>query len=370
MKDANLPYLLLRLSKGERLSATETENVFADIMSGKVDPVHLAAILTAMSVRGESAEELRGAVSAVRRHMLRLPDVPEGAIDVCGTGGDGHGTLNVSTATAFILAGLGVPVAKHGNRALSSKAGATDTLLALGIPPCDDLTIQATRLREDCLAFLSAPVHHPAMRHAGEVRRSLGFRTLFNLIGPLCNPAQVRHQMIGIFDARWLLPVIETLGLLGAQRVWAVHGETDRGGTDEITLSGPTQIAAWENGEIQSHSLSPDITGLPSYPISAIVGGDAAHNAQALRALLDGEKGAYRDTVLLNAAVALHVAGKSDILVNGRIAPNLLRQNINEAARAIDTGLAGAALEKARRPLTGTSAAEKTNSLTQQSGQP
>lgn len=345
---ADFTSLLHKAAQGRQLDSHEAETAFHAIMAGEVDPVQLAAFLTALKLRGETFAELTGAVQAVRHHMTVLPDVPAGAIDVCGTGGDGLKTLNVSTAVAFVLAGLGVPVAKHGNRALSSATGATDVLEVLGIPPTDDLELQGRRLREDGLVFLAAPQHHPAMRHAAPVRKALGFRTLFNLLGPLCNPAQVRHQLIGVFDGNWCEPVARALGALGSLSVWVVHGSTEEGGSDELTLAGPSQVSAWQDDALFSFGIEPDMAGLAAAPISAIRGRDAQTNAAALLALLDGAGGAYRDTVLLNAAAALHVAGRGDIVKAGAIDVPAFRRNVGMAADSIDRGLARAALEAAR----------------------
>ncbi|MEJ5142886.1 anthranilate phosphoribosyltransferase [Gluconobacter albidus] len=345
---ADFTELLHKAASGQVLSRQEAESAFHAIMAGTVDPVHLSAFLTALKLRGETFAELTGAVKAVRHHMTLLPDVPAGAIDVCGTGGDGLKTLNVSTAVAFVLAGLGVPVAKHGNRALSSTTGATDVLEVLGIPPTADLALQGRRLREDNLVFLAAPQHHPAMRHAAPVRKTLGFRTLFNLLGPLCNPAQVRHQLIGVFDGRWCEPVARALGALGSLSVWVVHGSTSEGGSDELTLAGPSQVSAWEKDALFSFEIEPDMAGLKAAPISDIRGGDARTNASALVSLLEGAGDAYRDTVLLNAAAALHVAGRGDIVKGGTIDVPAFRRNVGLAAESIDRGLARAALERAR----------------------
>lgn len=348
MSADGVAYLLPRAVAGDVFNSTETEAAFDTIMAGQVDPIQLSAFLTALKMRGETTGELEGAVRAVRRHMTILPDVPDHTIDVCGTGGDGLRTLNVSTAVAFVLAGLGIPVAKHGNRALSSKTGATDVLEALGIPPSGDREVNARQLKEDGLVFLAAPQYHPAMRHAASVRKALGFRTLFNLLGPLCNPAQVRRQMIGVFDERWCRPVVETLAALGAECVWSAHGRTDEGGTDELTVAGVSHLCAWENATVTEVKLDPGMAGLPSAPISAIRGGDAHENATALLELLDGASGPYRDTVLLNAAVALHVAGRGKILANGAIDIQALRHNVETAELSLDQGLARAALERAR----------------------
>jgi anthranilate phosphoribosyltransferase/anthranilate synthase/phosphoribosyltransferase len=232
-------------------------------------------------------------------------------MDVCGTGGDGLGTLNVSTAAAFVVAACGVPVAKHGNRAISSRAGGADVLAALGV---DIAAAQASAALERVgLTFLFAPNHHPALRHAAAARAELGFRTLFNLVGPACNPAGVRHQLVGVFAPRWLEPMAETLGALGAERVWVVHGA----GLDELTLAGETQVAEWRNGSVRRFSVSPAAAGLGEAPVAAILGGDAAHNAAALLALLQGAGGAYHDTVVLNAAAALVVGGRAADLAEG-----------------------------------------------------
>ncbi len=299
-----------RLAAGETLTATESEAVFAHIMDGHATPAQIAALLTAMRLRGETPDELLGAVRAARARMACIA-APPGAIDVCGTGGDGLGTLNVSTAAAFVVAACGVPVAKHGNRALSSRAGGADVLAALGvdIPP----GLAAETLARAGLTFLFAPNHHPALRHAAGPRAELGFRTLFNLVGPLANPACVRHQLVGVFAPAWVEPVARTLGLLGTERAWVVHGQ----GLDELTLAGETQVCAWRGGAITRFIVTPEQAGLARAPVSAIIGGDAQHNAARLLALLEGETGAYHDTVVLNAAAALVVAGRADTLAEG-----------------------------------------------------
>ncbi|QDH17827.1 anthranilate phosphoribosyltransferase [Swingsia samuiensis] len=340
--------LFHKVSRGEKLSLKEAEFSFSYIMEGRVEEPLLAAFLTALKVRGESTDELTGAVKAVRRYMTTLPYVPDGTIDVCGTGGDGLKTLNISTAVAFVLAGLGVQVAKHGNRALSSQSGATDVLEELGIPPSDDLALQSQRLSEYNLTFLAAPYHHPAMRYAAPVRKSLGIRTLFNLVGPLCNPAQVKHQLIGVYDAAWSEPVVRTLAALGSKKVWAVNSVTEEGGSDELTLAGQADVAAYENETFFHVSFDPELSGLPYAPVSAIRGGDAKENAMALLELLKGKSGPYRDVVLLNAAAALHVADLGNIIVDGRIDPKAFRNNVALAARSIDNGYALKALQNLR----------------------
>jgi anthranilate phosphoribosyltransferase len=279
-------------------------------MDGTATPAQIGALLTAMRLRGETPAELLGAVRAARARMDCVA-APPGAIDVCGTGGDGLGTLNVSTAVAFVVAACGVPVAKHGNRALSSRAGGADVLAALGvdIPAAD----AAETLARHGLTFLFAPNHHPALRHAAGPRAELGFRTLFNLVGPLANPAGVRHQLVGVFAPSWLAPVAGTLGALGAERVWVVHGQ----GLDELTLAGETQVCAWQDGAVTPFTVTPEQAGLARAPISAVIGGDAQHNAARLLALLEGETGAYHDMVVLNAAAALVVAGRAATLLQG-----------------------------------------------------
>ncbi|MXV44250.1 anthranilate phosphoribosyltransferase [Saccharibacter sp. 17.LH.SD] len=343
------PVFLRMVAEGKVLSSKDAESAFEAIMGGDVSEVQLAAFLTALHVRGETPEELLGAVRAVRRHMLKLSHVPPHAIDVCGTGGDGLKTLNVSTATAFVLAGLGVDVAKHGGRALSSRTGATDVLEALGIPADGNIEKQEERLLTQHLAFLAAPLHHPAMKVAGSVRKALGFRTLFNLLGPLCNPAGVRRQLVGVFSSQWCAPVARVLGELGGVSCWAVQGETDEGPIDELTLAGPTKITAWEKGKLLQLDITPEMAGLPSMPVSELRGGDAVENAQCMKALFEGEKGCYRDTVLLNAAVALHVAGRGSILTEGRVSSQALKENLAMAMHSLESGLALGALTQAQR---------------------
>lgn len=347
--------VLAAVATGRPFSVDEARNAFGLIMDGAASEAQIAAFLMGLRVRGERQEELLGAVLAVRSRMLAIEEPPPGTIDVCGTGGDGHGTLNVSTAVAFVVSALGVPVAKHGNRALSSLSGASDVLGALGVPLESDCATLGAELRERRLIFMAAPSHHPAMRHAAGARRALGVRTLFNLVGPLANPARVTRQLVGVPEAVWLEPVVTTLRDLGSERVWAVCGEvTGAGpgvpsrGVDEVTLSGPTEIAALENGEIIRTILTPDMAGLPSAPISAIAGGGPVENAEALLALLKGAHGPYRDTVLLNAACALHVAGRGVALQAGRIVPEALRELVALAAHVIDNGAALSRLQAAR----------------------
>lgn len=352
---------LARIATGATLDEAEAEAAFALVMDGEATQAQIAALAMGMRVRGEAVSELIGAARAMRARMTRVPPV-DGAVDVCGTGGDGHATLNVSTAVAVVLAALGVPVAKHGNRAVSSRAGASDTLEALGLPPEGDPAVLHDRLARFNLAFLAAPLHHPAMRHAGPVRAELGIRTLFNLLGPLCNPAGVARQMVGVFDRAWLEPIARTLASLGTTHAWVVHGDSglgaDRsGGLDELGLAGENHVVALENGRIARFSFAADALGLALRPVSAIAGGTPVENAAALERLLNGETGAYRDVVLLNAAAALQVSERADALQTARtgcISPHAariesLRDGVAVASRVLDDGAALAVLEALRR---------------------
>ncbi|MBO0710229.1 MAG: anthranilate phosphoribosyltransferase [Acetobacteraceae bacterium] len=330
----NLKPILARLASGETLSEADAEHAFGIIMTGEATPAQIAALLMAMRLRGETVAELTGAVRAMRARMSAI-DAPAGAVDVCGTGGDGAGTLNISTAVTFVLAGCGVPVAKHGNRALSSRTGGADVLAALGVNEDAPLERLPHILRAANCVFLFAPRHHAALRHAAGPRAELGTRTIFNLLGPLANPARVRRQLIGVFNPAWARPMAETLAQLGSDSVWIVHGQ----GLDELSVAGENAVVALTDGVIRCFTVAPEDVGLPRVPIDAIKGGDAALNAAALTALLQGATGPYRDTVLLNAAAALVVAQRADEL----------RAGIDLAARALDSGAAFAALEALRR---------------------
>lgn len=331
---ADLKPVLARLARGETLSEAESEAAFGLIMAGEATPAQIAGLLMAIRVRGETVAELRGAARAMRARMRRVP-APAEAVDVCGTGGDGAGTLNVSTAVTLVLAGIGVPVAKHGNRALSSKSGGADVLAALGVNVDVAPARQPAILRDAGCMFLFAPNYHAALRHAAGPRVELGTRTIFNLLGPMANPASVRRQLIGVFDPAWTRPMADALGGLGAERVWVVHG----GGLDELTLAGENRVAALEDGTLREFTLTAADAGLAPAPIEAIRGGDATANAAALEALLMGMGGAYRDTVLLNCAAALIVAGRETALPAG----------VARAAAAIDDGRAMATLLRLRR---------------------
>ncbi len=330
----SLKPLLGRLADGQTLSEDEAEAGFGIIMEGAATPAQIAAMLMAMRLRGETVAEMTGAVRAMIARMIAV-EAPPGAVDIVGTGGDAAGTLNISTAAAMVVAGTGVPVAKHGNRALSSKSGASDALAALGINLDVPIPELPRVLREAGMVFLAAPRHHAALRHAAGPRVELGTRTIFNLLGPLTNPARVKRQMTGAFAAQWLRPMAETLSRTGSERAWLVHGQ----GLDELTVAGLSQVVELRGGSIREFAVTPGDAGLPEASADSLRGGDPAHNAAALEALLRGERGPYRDCVVLNAAAALVVAGDGDDL----------RGAAGRAARAIDEGAALAVLERLRR---------------------
>ena len=333
----NLKPLLARLAAGETLSEADAQGAFDVIMSGEATPAQIGGLLMAMRVRGETVAEITGAVRAMRARMTAV-EAPSGAMDVCGTGGDGAGTLNVSSAVTFVIAGAGVMVAKHGNRALSSRTGGADVLTALGVNVDAPMERLSDILTTAGCVFLFAPRHHPSMRHAAGPRVELGTRTIFNLLGPLANPARVKRQLTGVFSPEWTLPMAETLAALGTTSAWLVHGQ----GLDELTLAGENHVTALKDGAIRSFTVSPADAGLPTAPIEAIKGGDSAFNAAALQSLLQGAPGAYRDTVLLNAAAALIVADRAADL----------REGVSLATRSIDSGAAFGALETLRRETT------------------
>lgn len=320
---------LQTIASGKSLSRSEAENAFNIIMSGEATPSQIGAFLMGLRVRGETIDEIAGAVSTMRAKMLRVV-APENAIDIVGTGGDASGSYNVSTASAFVVAGCGLPVAKHGNRALSSRSGAADTLAALGVNL--ELTPDGISrcIDEAGIGFMFAPAHHAAMKHVGPTRVELGTRTIFNLLGPLSNPAGVKRQLLGVFAPEWTEPLAHVLNDLGTEAAWVVHGD----GLDELTLTGETKVTALKDGVVKTFSVTPEDAGLERCDAALLKGGDAAHNADALRALLDGEAGAYRDITILNSAAALIVAGKVSDLKAGAAM----------AAASIDSGKAKAAL--------------------------
>ncbi|MCR4268830.1 anthranilate phosphoribosyltransferase [Nitratireductor sp. ZSWI3] len=322
---------LAKVASGASLSFDEAHEAFGVVMSGDATPSQIGGFLMALRVRGETVEEICGAVATMREKMLPVA-APEDAVDIVGTGGDASGSYNVSTCAAFIVAGAGVPVAKHGNRALSSRSGAADTLAALGINiELGPQQISAC-IAEAGVGFMFAPAHHSAMRHVGPSRVELGTRTIFNLLGPLSNPAGVRRQLVGVFSPEWVEPLAKVLQELGAECVWVVHGA----GLDEMTTAGTTQVAALEEGQIRHFEITPEDVGLKRVSMAELKGGDAAHNAAALRAVLKGEKNAYRDIAILNAGAALVVAGRAKTLKDG----------IKLAAESVDRGQAERALER------------------------
>lgn len=321
--------LLAKLVDGRILSADEAHAFFAACLRGEPTPAQVAAAVTALRIRGETVEEIAAFATAMRE-AARTLDHPYDAIDTCGTGGDGQHTFNISTAAALVLAGAGLKVAKHGNRAMSSKSGSSDVLSVLGVNLQASPAQQRRSLDEAGIAFLFAPAYHGAMRHVGPVRAEIGFRTVFNLLGPLSNPAGANRQVMGVYDPRLLEPLAEVLGRLGATRAWTVHGQ----GLDELTTTGETEVAEWKDGAVRRFTVTPEDAGLPRASIDALRGGDAEENAVALRDLLDGARGAYRDIVLLNAAAALVVADRAVDLAEGAAL----------AAAVIDDGRAAKAL--------------------------
>jgi len=324
--------VIARIANGESLSEAQAEQAFEAIMSGDATPAQIGGLLMGLRVKGETVEEITAA-ARVMRAKVALIEAPEGAIDTCGTGGDASGTYNISTAAAFVAAGCGVPVAKHGNRAMSSKSGSADVLTSLGIKIDADFPLVKRCLWENHIGFLMAPRHHNAMRHVAGARVELGTRTIFNLLGPLANPAGAKRQVMGVFSRHWVRPLAEVLGRLGAEHAWVVHGSD---GLDELTTTGPSHVAEWVRGEVREFDVSPADVGLPQARPEDLKGGDGATNAAALRAVLEGKTGPYRDIVLLNAAAALVVAGA---------VPDL-KAGVERAARAIGDGSAEAILTR------------------------
>ena len=322
---------LAKVANGESLDTQEARDAFSIIMSGEATLAQIGGFLMALRVRGETVQEIVGAVGVMREKMLRV-DVPANAVDIVGTGGDGMKTYNISTLASLIVAGAGVPVAKHGNRALSSKAGTADALSALGVKL--DIGPQAISacIREAGIGFMFAQLHHSAMRHVGPARVELGTRTIFNILGPLANPGSVKRQLVGVFSPQWLHPIAETLRELGSESVWVVHGS----GLDEITTTGTTDVVALEDGKIRAFKLTPSDFGVETATIDALRGGDGEENARALRAVLDGEKNAYRDIALANAAASLVVAGIAQDIKTG----------MTLAIESLESGATAGALDK------------------------
>jgi anthranilate phosphoribosyltransferase len=331
---ADMKTFLAKAAAGERLTRAEAEAAFGILMSGEATPSQIGGFLMALRVRGETIDEIAGAVCSMRGRMTPVK-APPGAIDIVGTGGDASGTYNISTCAAFVVAGAGVPVAKHGNRALSSKSGAADALAALGV----NIDLGPDKIAE-CIAeagigFMFAPNHHAAMRHVGPSRVELGTRTVFNLLGPLCNPASVKHYMLGVFAREWVEPLAEVLGALGAETAWVVHGTFGERGVDEISSTGTTYAAELKNGHVRPFQLEPQEFGIEMVEPEALLGGTPEHNAQALRNVLEGAPGAFRDIVLMNAAAAFVVVGKTALIADGVA---LARKSIDsgDALRALD----------------------------------
>lgn len=324
--------LIAKVASGALLSREESALAFDRMMSGEATPSQMGGLLMGMRVRGETVDEITGAASTMRAKMTKVAAPPE-AIDVVGTGGDGSGSYNVSTCAALIVAGAGVPVAKHGNRALSSKSGAADVLGALGVK-IDLRPDEITRcIYEAGIGFMFAPAHHPATKNVAATRVELATRTIFNLLGPLSNPAGVRRQMTGVFSRQWIEPVAQVLKALGSEAAWVAHGSD---GLDEITTSGPTHVAALENGTVRTFEINPEDVGIEKTKPELLRGGDADSNAAALMTVLKGNKGPYRDIAVLNAAAALVVAGKAKDIKEGAAI----------AAKSIDSGEAEGRLER------------------------
>ncbi len=320
---------LIGLAADRPLTQDEARLAFGILFEGQATPAQIGGLLMALRTRGETVTEY-AAAAAVMRDKCNKVTAPAGAMDIVGTGGDGKGTLNISTATAFVVAGAGVPVAKHGNRNLSSKSGAADALGQMGIKVMIGADVAERALETVGICFMMAPMHHPAMAHVGPVRAELGTRTIFNILGPLTNPAGVKRQLTGAFTRDLIRPMAETLGQLGAERAWLVHGSD---GTDELTITGVSWVAALEtDGTIREVELHPEDAGLPVHPFEDILGGSPEENGAAFRALLDGAPSAYRDAVLLNAAAALTIAGKAADL----------REGVAQARDSIDSGAAKA----------------------------
>jgi anthranilate phosphoribosyltransferase len=324
--------LIAKAATGASLTREEAARGFDRMMSGEATPSQMGALLMALRVRGETVDEITGAVTVMREKMLRVSAPPD-AIDVVGTGGDASGSYNISTCAAFIVAGAGVPIAKHGNRALSSRSGAADVLAALGVKielPPDGV---GRCIREAGIGFMFAPAHHPAMKNVGPTRVELGTRTIFNLLGPLSNPAGVKRQMVGVFSRQWIEPLANVLKNLGSENAWVVHGSD---GLDEITSAGTTYVAALENGTVRSFEIAPEDVGVARAMPEMLRGGDAEQNARALLDVLRGKKGAFRDVALMNAAAGLVVAGRAKDL----------KQGFALAAKSTDSGEAEGRLDR------------------------
>jgi anthranilate phosphoribosyltransferase len=327
----DMKQLIGLVARGECLDVEQARAAFDIMMSGDATPAQIGGFLMGLRVRGETVDEITGGALTMRAKALSI-DAPDDAMDVVGTGGDAHGTHNISTATALVVAGCGVPVAKHGNRAFSSKSGSADVLAALGVNLDADMELVRRALWEGGICFMMAPRHHGAMRNVGGPRVELGTRTIFNLLGPISNPAGVRRLLLGVFAREWVEPIAQVLGKLGAERAWVVHGAD---GMDELTTTGASYVAELSDGAVRQFEVSPGDAGISRASLDDLKGGDAATNAAAIRAVLGGEPGAFRDIVLFNAAAALIVAGRAEDLKVG----------VTAAAEAIDSGAARAKLD-------------------------
>jgi anthranilate phosphoribosyltransferase len=323
---------LAQLASGEKFSPAQAGAAFDAIMGGHATPAQIGAFLMGLRVRGETIEEITAAASVMRERMIAVT-APNGCIDIVGTGGDGSGSYNISTSAAIVVAACGVKVAKHGNRALSSKSGAGDILSVLGVNLGQSPEGITRCINEAGIGFMFAPNHHPAIANVGPARKELGTRTIFNMLGPLCNPASVKHALMGVYDASLVEPVAHVLKNLGFERALVVHG---RDGMDELTLTTSTLVAELKNGAVSSYEITPQDAGFETVPMSALQGGTPEENAAAFKKLLAGEPSAYRNIVLFNASAALMVAGKADNLKSG----------VRLAANAIDTGAACKTLEQ------------------------
>jgi len=329
---ADFKAILAQVASGGSLARAQAEAAFEVMMSGEATPAQIGAFLMGLRVRGETVEEITGAATVMRAKAVRV-EAPAGTIDTCGTGGDASGTFNVSTGAAIVVAACGVPVAKHGNRAASSKSGSSDVLAALGVNIDADMSLVARALTDAGICFMMAPRHHGAMRHVAGARVELGTRTIFNILGPLSNPADAKRQLLGVFSRQWLEPMARVLGNLGSQRAWLVHGSD---GLDELTTTGPSYVAELRDGDVRTFEVTPEQAGLETTRPDDLKGGDAATNAAAMRAMLGGERGPYRDIVLLNSAAALMVADRAGDL----------REGADMARAAIDGGTAKDVLDR------------------------
>ncbi len=332
MPAQTLKTLISKVADGQTLAEAEIRAALEIMTEGHATQAQMGAFLMALRVRGETVEEITGAAQMMRSRMRRV-DAPADAIDIVGTGGDAHGTFNVSTCTSLVAAGAGLKVAKHGSRSVSSLAGASDVLSALGVK-LDVTPESVTRaIHEAGVGFMFAPNHHPAMKNWAPVRAELGVRTIFNLLGPISNPAGVKRQIVGVFSRKWVEPIAHVLNKLGSERVWVVHGHD---GLDELTTTGSTDVAEVKDGTVTVFEVTPADAGIPPAKLTDLKGGDAKYNAEAIRAVLDGTKGPFRDIVVLNTAAALIVGGKATSLTDGAAL----------AVHAIESGAAKTALDR------------------------